>query len=163
MKAISAVIAIVLILIITVGLVSLAYMWFTGMFRGLSNMISERTKQVSEHMQADFSIESISSDLSTIYIRNTGNTDLTNFTIYKNGKILIKDKDYTLSTDKIKPSDILEIYISFSIGDKILITTRENVKKQVVIEVNSDTGEPEPIPVPEPPQLPGSDIIIHPR
>ncbi|MCD6476577.1 MAG: hypothetical protein J7K26_00220, partial [Candidatus Aenigmarchaeota archaeon] len=83
MKAISAVIAIVLILIITVGLVSLAYMWFTGMFSSLGKGVSKQAEAFTQKASASFEIDSISQ--SSIYIRNTGQSDLTNVVLYVNG------------------------------------------------------------------------------
>jgi len=63
MKAISDVIAMLLMLVVTIGLVGLAYSYITGVF----------TSRMAVVLSVDPSLTSCASDKVTVYVRNDGN------------------------------------------------------------------------------------------
>ena len=86
-KGISAVIAIVLILMITIALAAMAYVWFTTVFGEISEEAGESAGDVTESMQTRFSIEAAkytTNDTVDVSVRNTGTgtVDLTNVAVY---------------------------------------------------------------------------------
>jgi len=87
-KGISAVIAIVLILMITIALAAMAYVWFTTVFGEISEEAGESAGDVTESMQTRFSIEAAKYNLTNntvdVSVRNTGTgtVDLTNVAVY---------------------------------------------------------------------------------
>jgi len=93
MKGISTVLAIVLIVVITVGIIGMAYVWSTGMFETVSSSSEEQVEQKIITATASFEVRSATDNL--LYVRNTGKTSLSGFTVFKN-------------TEKI-PSNDLEI------------------------------------------------------
>jgi len=80
MKGISAVIAIVMILMITISLSAMSYMWFNEMFSEVSEEGSLQTQAVTRDLNSRFIIESAKG--SNIYVRNTGDINLTDFEVY---------------------------------------------------------------------------------
>jgi len=90
MKGVSAVIAIVLILMITVALAAMSYVWFTNVFETLTESGTGAIERTGEQLQASFSIESaryLSGNSTSVSIRNTGVTtiDLDDVAFYLNG------------------------------------------------------------------------------
>ncbi len=80
MKGVSDIIAIILILLITISLAGLAYLWFTGIFEQISGGVGNQTEQQRLAMATKFSIETaIGYDADNkvgIVVRNTGTVDL---------------------------------------------------------------------------------------
>ncbi|MBR9682412.1 MAG: hypothetical protein GOV02_01940 [Candidatus Aenigmarchaeota archaeon] len=90
MKGVSAVIAIVLILMITVALAAMSYVWFTNIFETLTESGTSAIDRTGQQLQASFSIESaryLSGNSTSVSIRNTGITtiDLDDVAFYLNG------------------------------------------------------------------------------
>lgn len=92
MKGISAVISVVLILMITVALASMAYVWFTTVFRTITTGTEEAAAGGITAMATKFTIESAYNTSTTpnivnVSIRNTGTKDIKTGTIaaYVNG------------------------------------------------------------------------------
>ena len=115
MKAISAVIAIVLILMITVALAAVGYLWTTGMFEGLASSTGQQTELFVQKGQADSEIDSFSEDM--IYIRNTGNIDLTSVAFYTNEGIVTEINLIEKGEIVGIPVTFDEIITEFSITD----------------------------------------------
>ncbi|MDD5416705.1 MAG: hypothetical protein PHU12_01890 [Candidatus Aenigmarchaeota archaeon] len=91
MKGISAIIAVVLILMITVALAAMAYVWFTGVFKTISESAGESATKAGQDIATQFSIAGAtnSSDGRNIdvYVTNTGSSDIEakNFLLLVNG------------------------------------------------------------------------------
>jgi len=71
-----------MILMITVALASLGYIFFTGTFSSLTNITQASVNQSTMGIGSSFKIESINGN--QIYIRNTGQTTIGNFSVYIN-------------------------------------------------------------------------------
>ena len=97
MKGISVVIAIVLILMITVALAAMAYVWFTGVFEGLVGTGGELINQTGEQLRASFRIETAKAvnGRVTVALRNTGGVDISmnNTAVYINDILVVKYTD----------------------------------------------------------------------
>lgn len=105
MKGISAVIAVVLILMITVALASMAYVWFTTVFRTITVGTEEAATGGIAAMATKFTIESAhnaTTDTWTgiaVTIRNTGtkNIDMDTIAAYVKGVSKTDDATGTLT------------------------------------------------------------------
>ena len=100
MKGVSTVIAIVLILMITVALAALAYIWFVSVFQTISEGAGEGVEQATEQLGTSFGIETAKytgSNQVTASLRNTGsqNIDLTKLATYINNEIAFIDSGNT--------------------------------------------------------------------
>lgn len=109
MKGVSAVIAIILILMITVALAATAYVWFTSVFQTITGSAGERIGGVGTALGTSFSIESatnVSSNNVSISIRNTGseNIDMTKVEAYVNEVIVSEyyGKTGTMTSGTVK-------------------------------------------------------------
>jgi Tfp pilus assembly protein PilV len=128
MKGISTIIVMILILLISISLTGLGYVTFTTFFSQITASSQGAISQTLTTMLAQMKIESITNDTvrTTIYIRNTGKVDLTNFTAYVN------DANYqpqpgTPSGNKIAPGGVDYVNITgiFGSGSVIKITTAQ--------------------------------------
>jgi len=80
MEGISDVIAVTMILMITVALASLGYVFFVGTFSSVSNITEQSVNQTTAGLLASFKIESVSGN--NIFIRNTGSVPLSSIAVY---------------------------------------------------------------------------------
>ncbi len=80
MRGVSEVIAIILILMITISLAGLAYMFISTTLSDTTAVASSTVSSTSSAMMTFFVIESVSSD--TVYIRNTGSNTLVGLAAY---------------------------------------------------------------------------------
>jgi len=121
MKAISAVIVIILILLIVVGLSLLLY-FFVGRFFGLATEVgASKANKTTEELSTWITIESIF--MNDIYVRNIGESDVSNFAVYINDERVnfiapsfIKSGEVGIITI----SDFISKYVSK--GDEIKVT-----------------------------------------
>jgi len=137
MKGISAVIAIVMILMITIALSAMAYIWFTEMFVEVSDAGTQEFEQTSQTMASDFMIESVKG--STVYIRNIGENNITDLNLF----IDEEEVEFTSNFDVIEPSDIGKIEINpdnLYGKDEIVITTSGGLHKNKKIDVEFDSS-----------------------
>ena len=125
MKGVSTIIATVLVLLILVALASIAYVWFTTVFTKLSESAANQTGIVSGNLKASMVMESENDH--QIFVRNTGNVDLSGFNVYFNDVLASP----TLDKQTVKPSEILTItfsnYLGEEGGNKIKITNAQNL------------------------------------
>ncbi|NOZ82112.1 MAG: hypothetical protein GXO63_03090 [Candidatus Micrarchaeota archaeon] len=88
MKGISTIVAIVLLLMVTVGLVAVAYMWLSNMFSMVSSQSGRTVEERIKSLGTSISIESAeynpTSDAVELVLRNTGreNIDLSTMAAY---------------------------------------------------------------------------------
>lgn len=80
MKGISAVIAVVLLLMITIALVGMAWVFFQNLWGTISTTAGEAAEGTSEAIASQFSIASAShtksDNYATVYLTNTGSADI---------------------------------------------------------------------------------------
>lgn len=80
MKGISAVIAVILMLLITVGLAGMAWVWFGTVFGGLTSPIANETTRIGKELGTKFTINTARYVSQygniTITITNTGSQDI---------------------------------------------------------------------------------------
>jgi len=82
MKGISTLIAVILILLITIALVALLYLWFTGIFTGITETGQEQFEESQLRLMSSMAIESVIKN--NIYVRNTGSVNITEIVVYVN-------------------------------------------------------------------------------
>ncbi len=80
MKGVSEVIAIILILMITISLAGLAYMFMSTTMSDVTSSASSTVDTTTSSMLTSFVIESMS--INKLYVRNTGQTSLTSLSVY---------------------------------------------------------------------------------
>lgn len=84
MRGVSEVIAIILILMITISLAGLAYMFMSTTMSDVTASASSTVDTTTSSMLTSFTIESM--DVAKVYIRNTGQSALTDLSVYVNGE-----------------------------------------------------------------------------
>ena len=89
MKGVSAVIVMILILLISVALTGLGYLFFTEVLTSVTTAGEESISQSVTSMLSQMRIESVSAASNNIYIRNTGKVNLTDFTVYINDGLVV--------------------------------------------------------------------------
>ncbi len=119
MKAVSEVIAIILILMITISLAGLAYMFMSTTMSDVTSSASSTVDTTTSSMMTSFTIESV--DIAKVYLRNTGQNALTGLTVYVNDE---------MATINVTPSSIaagavgtITIYSFIPDGAKIKVTS----------------------------------------
>ncbi|MCD6477251.1 MAG: hypothetical protein J7K26_03805 [Candidatus Aenigmarchaeota archaeon] len=139
MKAVSAVIAVVLILMITVALAAAAYVWFSDVFGSITKGVGKAAEGVSEKIATDFDIEvaTYNSDKGqiSVTIRNIGTTDidLTKIAMYIDGEIT----DFNLPVDE----ETEEKITSIRAGEVATLTTDyEGCTGTHTIKLTTETG-----------------------
>ena len=118
MKAISAIIVIILVLMIVVALAALSYAFFSGILTSTTETTEESIERATTTMLAQMKIESASGN--NIYVRNTGQTDVSDFSVYINDK----PADFNFP-DTVEPGETATITITDFIkeGDDIKVVT----------------------------------------
>ncbi len=96
MKGISAVIAVILILMITVALAAMAYVWFTGVFETITTGAGQAATGTATTIATSFSIAGATNttkiggtnDPIEVYVTNTGSANITieNFVLLVDGE-----------------------------------------------------------------------------
>jgi flagellin-like protein len=82
MKGVSEVIAIILILMITISLAGLAYMFMSTTMSDVTSSAGSTVDTTTSSMLTSFTIESM--DVAKVYVRNTGQNALTSLSVYVN-------------------------------------------------------------------------------
>ncbi len=84
MRGVSEVIAIILILMITISLAGLAYMFMSTTMSDVTSSAGSTVDTTTSSMMTSFNIESV--DVAKVYIRNTGQNALTSLSVYVNNE-----------------------------------------------------------------------------
>jgi flagellin-like protein len=93
MKGVSDIIAIILILLITVSLAALAYLWFTGILQDMLGIAGNQTQHVGDTLGTKFKIDAAvgyqTESKVGVVVRNTGtvNLDLQKLATYVNNTL----------------------------------------------------------------------------
>ncbi len=82
MRGVSEVIAIILILMITISLAGLAYMFMSTTMSDVTSSAGSTVDTTTSSMLTSFTIESM--DVAKLYVRNTGQNTLTSLSVYVN-------------------------------------------------------------------------------
>ncbi len=82
MRGVSEVIAIILILMITISLAGLAYMFMSTTMSDVTSSAGSTVDTTTSSMLTSFIIESM--DIAKVYVRNTGQNSLTSLSVYVN-------------------------------------------------------------------------------
>jgi flagellin-like protein len=85
MHGVSEVIAIILILMITISLAGLAYMFMSTTMADVTSSAGSTVDTTTSSMLTSFTIESM--DVAKVYVRNTGQNALTSLSVYVNDEL----------------------------------------------------------------------------
>ena len=142
MKAISAVIAVVLILMITVALAAAAYVWFSDVFGSITEDVGEAAEGVSEKISTDFDIEAVTwgnidytQGFVNVSLRNIGTTeiDITKLAVYISGEK--QDVNY-MESDVLAPGEVVSIGLqnkTVACSKVLKVTTATGLEKSETI------------------------------
>lgn len=89
-RAVSPVISVILLVAVAIGVVALAYSWFTSLQRPIQESGTKLSARHTLELSGQLKIESIyvnTSGNSTIYLRNVGSIYLSNFSLYIDGNL----------------------------------------------------------------------------
>ena len=126
MRGISAIIAIILILMIVVAIAALSYTFFMGIFTSTTETAEESITKTTTGMLANMKIESASN--SNIYVRNTGQTDISDLSVYVDDEPV----EVTMDPPTIEPGDVGTVSVKEYIG-------KENVNVKITTAQGSVT------------------------
>ena len=104
MKCVSDIIAIILILLITISLAGLAYLWFTGIFKEITGGVGNQTELQRRAMATKFNIETAigypAEDKVGLVIRNQGSVglDMQNLATYVDNILYTGREGLSIST-----------------------------------------------------------------
>ncbi|MBI5061289.1 MAG: hypothetical protein HZB67_03165 [Candidatus Aenigmarchaeota archaeon] len=104
MKGITPVISMVLLLVITIVLSVLAFIFFGNTFRTVATGGEKGLGHIIEQSSISFNIENVDESGGIAYVRNTGNKDISNLSVYVNG-----ERIDAKVTEPIKPGDVVAI------------------------------------------------------
>lgn len=144
MKGISAVIAVVLILMITVALAAMAYVWFTGVFETITTGAGEAAERTGQTIATSFDVVSAGVDSSKIllvYITNTGSSDI--WANRTNIFVGVTGQDTSGETKILRPGETYEFSFS-NHGDscnKQLKVTYGSLERYTQIQCETFTEE----------------------
>jgi len=88
MKGVSAVVAVVLILMITVAIGAMAYLWSTGIFTIASEESTKEVEETIEDISGTPHLAIDNYDANKIYIRNDGNAILSDFSLFIDDELI---------------------------------------------------------------------------
>jgi len=134
MKAVSTIIVAILLLMISVAMTGLGYIFFTNIYTGVTTKSEETISRTVTIMLSGMKIESIYNITPTttnISIRNTGKVDLTKFSAYRNDTFIATSNGATLT---ITPGGVgtLNLNIAILSGEKIQVTSAEGATAMYV-------------------------------
>ncbi len=119
MLGVSEVIAIILILMITISLAGLAYMFMSTTMSDVTSSAGSTVDATTSSMLTSFTIESL--DVAKVYVRNTGQNAITSLSVYVNDV----PAHINMTPTSISPEAVgtITIYDFIAEGDTIKITS----------------------------------------
>ena len=105
MRGISAIIVVILVLMIVIALVALMYMFSSGIFTATTSSATQSINQTTKALFTNMKIEGVNGN--RIFIRNLGQSDLTDFKIY----IGDTSMDYEIDKLPLPPGEMTTIKI----------------------------------------------------
>jgi len=124
MKGISTIIVMILLLMISVALTGLGYIFFTRVFTTVTQTSEETISQTVASMLAQMRIESVTPGTpGHIYVRNTGKVNITDFSVYVNDVL----ESAINAPSEIEPGKVGDIVITngLSSGEIVKVTTAQ--------------------------------------
>jgi len=118
MYGVSEVIAIILILMITISLAGLAYMFMSTTMSDVTASVGSTVDTTTSSMLTSFTIESINQN--HIYIRNTGQNALTSLSVYVND---IQSQYVNVSPSSVSPGQVGTITVYDMPGGTVKVTS----------------------------------------
>jgi len=128
MRGISAIIAVVLILLITISLAAGAYFFFSMTMSQTTTAAQQGISQTMTQMTKSFAIEAV--DGSRISIRNTGQAQLSNFSVYVDN-IPVNTSQVSIAPDEVKTILIYD-FIDFSQSREIKVVSGTLAQTKIV-------------------------------
>jgi hypothetical protein len=124
MKAVSSIIAVILILMVGASLASFTYIFFTGVMSETTEAGSETAERVSTSLLAEMKIESIDSASEIVDVSNTGKVNLTSFNVFVNG---VLDSAAVANPSTLMPGAVSQIVLGIDLnsGDIVKVTTAQ--------------------------------------
>jgi flagellin-like protein len=126
MRGVSAVIATILLLMITVALAATSYVWFSSVTSGVTSAGSNVTQKAVTGLLSEMNVESATPGM--IYVRNTGDSVLDGFALYMNGVAV----NITVNPSSLSPTQVATITLpgkySGTGSNTILITTAQGAR-----------------------------------
>jgi|GEM_PF-4400081 len=133
MRGISAIIAVVLILLITVSLAAGAYLFLSMTMSQTTTAAQQGISQTMTQMTKSFTIEAV--DGPRISIRNTGQAQLSNFSVYVDN-ILVNVSQVSIAPDEVKTILIYD-FIDFSQSREIKVVSGTLAQTKIVSKQDS--------------------------
>lgn len=134
MKGLSAIIAIIMLLLITVALAGSAYVWIVGTTTSLTTTGTQATQQVTTGMLAQMKVESAAGR--SIYVRNTGKGTIENASL----SVYIDDlrlghslSPLTLAENQVGELTLTDLW-QLSLGKHTLKITTPSLQLQQAVE-----------------------------
>ena len=119
MRGVSGVIVVILLLMISVALAGAAYTFLSATMASTTSSASSAVSATTSSMLTSFVIESV--DVAKLYVRNTGQSDLSNISVYVNDALA----HFNVTPSIIKAGQIgtVTIYDFIQANDDIKVTT----------------------------------------
>ena len=120
MKAITPVIAVIMLLLLTISIIGIAFLFFTRLTESAGEQASGITEQKLRQFGTDLRIDSASGD--KVYIRNTGSVTIPNTSL----GFYINDQKVSAVSQvaSIEPDQIVEFTIDAPEGAGVLVLER---------------------------------------
>jgi FlaG/FlaF family flagellin (archaellin) len=122
MKGVSSIIVLVLLVLIAIGLASIAYGFYTGYFEFLFEGVEQGANRSQEIMGSEMTLMGINFDAQTVIVRNTGKSELSGFAVFINELPAEADMPTSIIAGEVGVFDFSS-YTNFDHGDTIKITT----------------------------------------
>ena len=133
MRGISAIIAVVLILLITISLAAGAYLFLSMTMSQTTTAAQQGISQTMTQMTKSFTIEAV--DGPRISIRNTGQAQLSNFSVYVDNS-LVNTSQVSIAPDEVKTILIYD-FIDFSQSREIKVVSGTLAQTKIVSKQDS--------------------------
>jgi flagellin-like protein len=133
MRGISAIIAVVLILLITVSLAAGAYLFLSMTMSQTTTAAQQGISQTMTQMTKSFAIEAV--DGPRISIRNTGQAQLSNFSVYVDNN-LVNTSQVSIAPDEVKTILIYD-FVDFSRPRELKVVTGSLAQTKIVSKQDS--------------------------
>jgi hypothetical protein len=121
MRGISAIIVMILLVLISVSLVGLFFVFSSGLLTGTTRTTQKIANNTVSNMLGQMSVVDMAGN--TVYVRNMGLTDLSNFSVSVNGA----SANFNVTPSVIKQGQLgtIKIYSFINEGDDIRINTAQ--------------------------------------
>jgi flagellin-like protein len=122
MRGVSEVIAIILILMITIAIAGLAYMFMSTTMSDVTSSAGSTVDTTTSSMSTSFTIESISQG--KVYVRNTGQGALTGLSVYVSDQAVNASVPASIASRAVGTINVTSIIFE---GDSIRVTSSNGV------------------------------------